>query len=45
MCIRDRRNGGQVCQKKRAYTVKNSGKLKKSIPVFIVGFGKPKFKD
>ena len=41
----DQRNGGQVCQKKRAYKVKNGGKLKKSIPVFIVGFGKPKFKD
>jgi hypothetical protein len=41
----DQRNGGQVCQKKRAFKVKNGGKLKKSIPVFIVGFGKPKFKD
>jgi hypothetical protein len=41
----DQRNGGQVCEKKRAYKVANSGKLKKSIPVYIVGFGKPKFKD
>ena len=41
----DQRNGGQVCQKKRAYTVKNNGNLKLSLPVFIVGFGKPKFKD
>ncbi len=41
----DQRNGGQVCRKVRAYKVKNSGNLKKSIPVFIVGFGKPKFKD
>ena len=41
----DQRNGGQVCLKKRAYTIKNNGKLKKSIPVYIVGFGKPKFKD
>ena len=41
----DQRNGGQVCEKVRAYKVKNGGKLKKSIPVYIVGFGKPKFKD
>ena len=41
----DQRNGGQVCRKVRAYKVKNSGTLKKSIPVYIVGFGKPKFKD
>jgi hypothetical protein len=41
----DQRNGGQVCRKVRAYKVKNGGNLKKSIPVFIVGFGKPKFKD
>lgn len=40
----DQRNGGQVCRKERAFTVKNNG-LKKSLPVFIVGFGKPKFKD
>jgi hypothetical protein len=41
----DQRNGGQVCQKKRAYKKKNNGSLKRSMPVFIVGFGKPKFKD
>ena len=41
----DQRNGGQVCQKKRAYKKKNNGNLKVSMPVFIVGFGKPKFKD
>lgn len=41
----DQRNGGQVCEKKRAYTVKNNGKLKRSLPIYIVGFGKPKFKD
>ena len=41
----DQRNGGQVCRKVRAYKVKNSGSLKKSLPVYIVGFGKPKFKD
>jgi hypothetical protein len=41
----DQRNGGQVCRKVRAYKVKNSGSLKKSVPVYIVGFGKPKFKD
>jgi hypothetical protein len=42
---KDQRNGGEVCLKKRAYKVINGGKLKKSIPVYIVGFGKPKFKD
>ena len=41
----DQRNGGQVCQKVRAYKVKNRGKLKPSLPVFIVGFGKPTFKE
>ena len=41
----DQRNGGEVCRKVRAYKVKNSGKLKKSLPVAIVGFGKPKFKE
>ena len=40
----DQRNGGQVCQKKRAFKKKNNG-LKPSLPVFIVGFGKPTFKD
>jgi hypothetical protein len=42
---KDQRNGGEVCRKVRAYKVKNSGAMKKSLPVFIVGFGKPKFKD
>ncbi len=41
----DQRNGGQVCEKVRAYKVKNRGKLKPSLPVFIVGFGKPTFKE
>jgi surface antigen len=41
----DQRNGGQVCLKTRAYLTKNRGKLKPSLPVFIVGFGKPIFKD
>jgi len=41
----DQRNGGQVCRKIRAYKVKNRGKLKPSLPVFIVGFGRPKFKE
>lgn len=41
----DQRNGGQVCQKVRAYKVKNGSKMKKSLPVYIVGFGKPVFKS
>jgi hypothetical protein len=41
----DQRNGGEVCQKKRAYKKKNGATLKKSLPVFIVGFGKPVFKS
>ena len=41
----DQRNGGEVCKKKRAFMKKNNGSLKLSMPVFIVGFGKPKFKD
>ena len=41
----DQRNGGEVCFKVRAYKTKNSGKFKRSIPVSIVGFGKPKFKE
>jgi hypothetical protein len=36
-------NGGEVCLKIRAYKKKNSGKLKPSLPVFVVGFGRPKF--
>jgi hypothetical protein len=35
------RNGGEVVQKTRAYRTDN----KKKLPVFIVGFGSPKFKD
>ena len=41
----DQRNGGQVCQKVRAYKKKNRGKVKLSLPVHIVGFGKPTFKE
>jgi hypothetical protein len=40
----DQRNGGQVCQKKRAYKKKNNG-IKPALAVSIVGFGKPTFKD
>ena len=41
----DQRNGGQVCKKIRAYKPKNGAVLKKSLPVYIVGFGKPVFKS
>ena len=41
----DQRNGGQVCLKVRAYKKKNGATLKKSLPVFVVGFGKPVFKS
>ena len=41
----DQRNGGQVCRKVRAYKKKNRNKLMPSLPVFIVGFGKPTFKE
>ena len=34
-------NGGEVCMKVRAYRADNKRKL----PVFVVGFGKPQFKD
>ena len=37
----DQRNGGEVCVKIRAYKKKNRGNLKLSLPIFIVGFGKP----
>ena len=37
----DERNGGEVARKDRAYLKKNA----KSAPVFVVGFGKPTFKD
>lgn len=41
----DQRNGGQVARKVRAYKVKNRGKILPSLPVAIVGFGRPKFKE
>jgi hypothetical protein len=41
----DQRNGGEVCKKVRAFKKKNRGKVKPSLPVFIVGFGRPKFKE
>jgi hypothetical protein len=37
----DQRNGGEVCVKVRAYKKTNDRKL----PVSIVGFGRPKFKE
>lgn len=40
----NQRNGGEVCVKIRAYKKKNRGKTKTSLPVAIVGFGRPKFK-
>ena len=39
----DQRNGGEACLKNRAYKKKNGSKLRKSQPVFIVGFGRPAF--
>ncbi len=41
----DQRNGGEVCRKIRAYKKKNRGKLKPSLAVAIVGFGKPTYKE
>ena len=41
----DQRNGGEVCRKIRAYKKKNGSKVLPSKAVFIVGFGKPKFKE
>ena len=41
----DQRNGGEVCRKIRAYQKKNRGKLKPSLAVAIVGFGKPTYKE
>ena len=41
----DQRNGGEVCQRTRAFKKKNRGALKPSLPVSIVGFGKPTFTD
>lgn len=37
----NQRNGGEVCEKIRAYKLKNRKALQKSLPVSIVGFGKP----
>jgi hypothetical protein len=39
----DQRNGGMVCKKIRAYKKKNRSAIQKSLPVAIVGFGKPTF--
>jgi hypothetical protein len=39
----DQRNGGMVCKKIRAYKKKNRSAIQKSLPVAIVGFGKPNF--
>jgi len=41
----NQRNGGQVCQKVRAFKKKNGSKLRKSQAVTVVGFGKPVFKS
>jgi len=41
----DQRNGGEVCKKIRAFKKKNRGKVQPSLSVFIVGFGRPKFKE
>jgi surface antigen len=41
----DQRNGGEVCLKRRAYKKKNGLVIKKSLPVYVVGFGKPVFKS
>ena len=41
----DQRNGGEVCNKIRAYKKKNGSKVLPSKAVAIVGFGKPKFKE
>ena len=38
-------NGGEVCLKIRAYKKKNRGKALPSLPAFVVGFGRPKFKE
>jgi surface antigen len=40
----NQRNGGEVCRKVRAYKKKNGRRLQPSLPVSIVGFGRPKFK-
>jgi hypothetical protein len=41
----DQRNGGMVVFKTRRYKKPKRFKLKRSEPVTIVGFGKPKFKE
>lgn len=41
----DQRNGGMVAFKTRTYKKTKRLKLKRSEPVSIVGFGKPKFKE
>jgi hypothetical protein len=41
----DQRNGGQVCLKVRAFNKKNRGSLKRSLPVYVIGFGFPTFID
>lgn len=41
----DQRNGGEVAKKIRAYKKKNRGLGRKSLPVAIIGFGKPNFKE
>ena len=41
----DQRNGGEVCLKRRAYKKKNGSPVKKSLPVYVIGFGKPVFKS
>jgi hypothetical protein len=41
----DQRNGGEVCKKIRAFKKKNRSKVQPSLPVFIVGFGRPQFKE
>lgn len=41
----DQRNGGMVAFKTRAYKKPKRLKLKRSEPISIVGFGKPKFKE
>ena len=36
-------NGGEVCLKLRAYKTPNRSKIMPNLPIFIVGFGRPKF--
>jgi len=37
------RNGGATCLKTRAYKKKNGSKIKPSLKVLVVGFGRPKY--